>query len=251
MFFPSLEVRWFVPGPLDEEGEIATRLRAIPFCAEAPNPEAGCLDPAAVGVPEWAPASVGAWREDTYLCLPGREDVGIKLRREGGDAPARIEFKGRTEEIGRIDGEAAPGEGAPGEGAPHGEAPDGRLERWAKWSARTDDVPLDLRHLLEPGGDPMLVKVRKRRLQRVLHLVDDGEAREVLDPERHIDRGVAIELARIEVEGAPAWSLGFEAFPDVAPSEIEPIVRRFVDALPRGALAAGTSCGYPGWLLRR
>lgn len=229
MFYPSLEIRWFRAGSLDEEGDVARRFAALPFPVDASGPEAGCLPEDAATWPE-------GWREDTYLRTAGRADIGIKLRREGGDAHARLEFKGRTEVLGAIE---------------VGADIRGSLERWAKWSVPAGEAHPGLRDLLEAEGDPAVATVRKRRLQRVLRFTEGGEVHEVLDPSRAIDRGVAVELVRLEIGGSPWWGIGFEAFPDVRPAELDPVIRRVVGALPAGILTGASALGYPAWLLER
>jgi len=171
--------------------------------------------------------------EESIPSLPGRHDIGIKLR-DASEGVARVEFKGRT-------GTAGPVELPDGDEAP--------LERWTKWSSPVDAVPVALRALFEPAAEATLRRVRKDRHLRLVELVDGGGVVERRWDAGRIDRGAQLELAEIELEGARAWTVGLEAFPgDVSPErEFAPLARHLLTTLG-GVPAGAVLCGYPAWL---
>ena len=223
MPWSTLEVRWFLSGPLAESGAVLEawfRHRPRYGSRDAPAPLA------------WAPAPP-AWRQDHYLLLPGADDLGIKWR-EG-----RFEIKGRTAGLGhRV---FAP-------------AVEGVCERWVKWTYAGEPIERHFRDLLRDGAERGVVTVEKRRLQRHLRL-DPSGAVEVgpLDPR---ERGVNIELTQVRLAGSPGaqsgphWSLAFEGFPgeEVLPAFAR-VVGRFLEGCPALPLAPERSMSYPRWLL--
>jgi hypothetical protein len=258
----SLEARWFFDGALDPRGDVVGWFGGG---ASAASPDPGRLT--------WPPV----WREDTYLLLPERPDIGVKVRREDPAAPGggRLEFKGRTEqegpvafgEVGRPHGDSGAGSGAP---AAADLPPVAAVERWVKWSCTQGELPGALARLFAPRDGSLWTTVRKKRLLRRIQLRPDPDApsgyRPVeVDPSVWIDRGVGVEVTRIEVvsgsgdpggEGSAlhaAWTVGIEAFPaDVqVASEFAPVVRAFLEGFPEPALlTADASMGYPAWLAR-
>lgn len=218
MAMSSLEVRWFVQGAPDAS--------VLEVFAEAPLvPD----HPAPAGTTEASP-----WREDTYLVLPTRTDIGLKVRREA-DAPARWEFKGRS-------GATTPIE--------VGDLVPRPLERWTKWSVSAADLPGSLTALVGEDAGAALT-VRKRRWLRLVELGPEGPVREHSERRTRIDRGVIVELTEVRVGERSAWTPGLEAFPGDAREE------RAVATLARGLLGAlgglpgdALCCGYPEWLAR-
>ncbi|MGH8972616.1 MAG: hypothetical protein ACRD0C_05370 [Acidimicrobiia bacterium] len=197
----TLEVRWFGPGPPPDD--LARRFDEL----KAPGPEG---------------------RTDTYLLLPGTDDLGVKLR-EGGKA---LEFKLRQHDFGDTKLVAAAA---------------GNLERWQKWSFPIEDPACRSKALGLPAGS--WVDVEKRRRLVTYQLAPDGSA--VPAPERAGD-GCSVEITSLVARASEWWSLGFEAFG---------AQDRLADALTAGAeaffsgatglsglLSRAPSCGYPGWL---
>jgi hypothetical protein len=215
----TLEVRWFLPGPLAEGGsglEAWFRTRA--------NHEGG--EPAPLA---WVPAPP-AWRQDRYLVVPGHDDRGIKWR--GG----WFEIKGREAALG-----------------PQAFAPDieGWCERWLKWSYAGEPIERRFGKLFLDHPASGVVTVEKRRLQRHLRL-DPGAVVEV-GPDDPRERGINVELAQIRIAGSPGelhWSLAFEAFPGDAETSgrFAPVVGRFLEGCPARPLGADRSMSYPRWL---
>lgn len=217
----TLEMRWFLPGPLEEggsgiEGWFRTRPRY-----------AGRGQPAPIA---WDPAPP-AWRQDRYLLVPGNGDMGIKWRER------RLEIKGRTS-ASRLQ-MLAPGIA-------------GVRARWLKWSYASEAIERRFSRLFENGIAPGVVTVEKRRLQRYFELDPAGAVHEVRLNDRR-ERGVNVELAEIRVAGSPChlhWSLAFEAFPSDQVSEVfAPIVADFLAGCPALPLSADRSMSYPCWLL--
>lgn len=196
----TLEVRWFGRG-------------------QPPDDLGGRFD--ALGAP--APEK----RTDTYVYLPGTNDLGVKLR----DGGAALELKLRQHDFGETKVAAV----------------SGNLERWQKWSFPVDDDACRAAVLGLPS--PSLVEVAKRRRLVTYRLAPDGSARPA--GERRGD-GCSVEITALAAQGSEWWSLGFEAFGSQ---------ERLADALTAGAeaffaeatnvaelLAGALSCGYPAWL---
>jgi hypothetical protein len=197
----TLEVRWFGPGrPPDD---IARRFDAL----GAPAPEG---------------------RVDTYLPLPGTDDLGVKLR-DGGTA---LELKLRQHDFG--DTKVAGGVV-------------GNLERWQKWSFPVEDATCRAAALGLPTGAQ--VEVEKRRRLVTFLLAPDGSARPA--DEREGD-GCSVEITSLVVKDSEWWSLGFEAFgsqdrlADALTASAEAFFTGAPDVSP--VLTGVLSCGYPAWL---
>jgi hypothetical protein len=217
----TLEVRWFLPGALEESGSgMEAWFRTRPRYGRGGPPSLA-----------WVPAPP-AWRQDRYLMISGHDDMGIKWR-EG-----RLEIKGREAPLGYR--AFAPGI-------------EGLCERWIKWSYAGDAIAQSFLELFLGGVANDVILVEKRRLQRMLAIDAAGRATEI-GPNEPRARGVNIELAQIQLAGSPGgthWSLAFEAFPG-DPSMVErfpPVVTRLLEGCPARPLAAERSIAYPRWLL--
>ncbi len=196
----TLEVRWFGPGP--SPGGLAAWFDDL----GAPGPQR---------------------RTDTYLLLPGTDDLGVKLR-EGGEA---FEIKLRQQDLG--DAKLA--------------GVSGRLERWEKWSFPVrDDVCREAALGLPPAS---LVDVEKDRRMMSYRLAGDGSAIRAHEGEGD---GCSVELTALTVQGSDWWSVGFEAFGSEA--RLHDALRATEEAVfalataGSAVLAAALSCGYPAWL---
>jgi len=198
MRFTTVEMRWFLPGPLP--------LAVLDWF--------GSLGPGLAAPPP---------RTDRYLLLPGRDDLGIKLR-EG-----QLEIKGRTAELGRHRvGARAVGE----------------AEAWCKWSLAPEEVPEALRIL---DADPDLgLPIHKDRSLRRLVAGESGVRSAPLD----LLEGCQVEVTALETPFGVWWTLGLEALvgpePDLTPLLAigAHLFRDFPDAL-----GEGDARSYPGWLL--
>jgi len=193
----TVEMRWFLPGPVP--------LSVLDWF--------GSLGPGLA-----APAP----RTDRYLLLPGRDDLGIKLR-EG-----RLEIKGRTAELGihRL-GSRAIGEvetwckwSLASEEVP---------EAWCKWSLASEEVPEALRVL---DANPALgVPVHKDRALRMLE-------------------GCQVEVTALEAPFGVWWTLGLEALtgPEPALAPLVSVGEHVLGDFP-DRLGERDSRSYPGWLV--
>jgi hypothetical protein len=216
----TLEVRWFLPGPLAASGAgLEAWFRRHPRYG-------GSDEPAPLA---WAPAPPG-WRRDRYVVLPGHDDMGIKWR------DGRLEIKGREAALGTQ--VFAP-------------AIEGRCERWLKWSYAGEAIERRFAARFRGRAADGIVTVEKRRLQRHIRL--DPCAMVEVGPDDQRECGIDVELVQIRMAGSPElhWSLAFEAFPsDAQISErFMQVVERFLEGCPALPLTADRSMSYPRWLL--
>jgi hypothetical protein len=194
--FPTVEVRWFYPGRV----------------------------PAAVLA--WFQGGAGqrvapARRVDYYLCLPGADWLGAKLR-EG-----RLELKQRQ----------GPGQ----DFRPHDRV-SGRVEQWRKWSFALAEGP-------ELVLDAAWVAVEKARRLRRYRLAPDRQIVAV-PVETYPAQGFNWELTEVGAGGQVWWSVGFEAFGDEAGLRdgLFPVVEHALQAEGLPTLEVQDSYGYPHWL---
>jgi len=220
----TLEVRWFLPGPLAESGS------TVEVWFRSRSRYGGSAEPAPIA---WDPAPP-AWRQDRYPVVPGHDDMGIKWR------AGRLEIKGREAALGH-----------------HLFAPaiEGMCERWVKWSYAGEATERRFCGLFHDGAAHGVVTVEKRRLQRHLRLDPSGAVVEV-GPDDPRERGINVELAQSRIAGSPGspsglhWSLAFEAFPsDRIYQSFMQVVARLLEGCPALPLAAERSMSYPRWLL--
>jgi hypothetical protein len=165
-------------------------------------------------------------RTDTYLLLPGTDDLGVKLR-EGGEA---FELKLRQHDF----GDAKFVDVA------------GNLERWQKWSFSVGDPACREVAMGLPSGS--LVDVEKGRRLLTYRLAPDGSVGPVDD---RAGDGCSVEITTLTVPGSKWWTFGFEAFG--AGERLADALTATADAFFAGAEAASVlahapSCGYPAWL---
>lgn len=224
MRFDSREVRWFFSGaPPDEVVSWFRTVRPWPV-------ESG------PGSMEWPREP----RDDVYLVLRGRGDLGIKLRDEPApDGPGPlIEFKGRTTEPGPTT-TVRDRRGGP---------VDGRVEDWVKWSFTREQLPAGIPALFHGSAAQ---RVRKRRLLRLVRLEAGGEAVEVSTETEEPYRSLAFELTRVECAGREFWTLGLEANPvdSGMALDFEVGCGRLLARWPGDPpLSAERSVGYAAWL---
>jgi hypothetical protein len=158
----TLEVRWFLPGPLPPPVSDWFLHARIPPITES--------------------------RTDLYLAMPGRDDIGVKVR--AGDL---VELKLRTGV------HAQPG---------LTEGFHGRVESWSKWGCALHPA-----QVLPGEGCPEWVRVQKKRRSRFYEVVaDEGSIRAVASMDLPADSGCTAELVEVRVGGEVAWGVGFEAF---------------------------------------
>ncbi len=192
----TVEVRWFRAGPCP--GIVADWFHRGPLVSE---PEA---------------------RTDDYLCLPDRDDLGVKRR-----AGIQLDLKLRT---GKLEGVGLP------------DGLEGRVEAWTKWS-----FPLGP----DAWGDGSWTPVEKLRWSRLYAARADGSAASVAAGTLP-SRGCAAELVEVTIESRRSWGFGFEAFGEGDLSDVlEATCQAVVADTPLGDLAftAGDTHSYPSWLL--
>jgi hypothetical protein len=161
-------------------------------------------------------------RVDVYMILPGREDLGIKIRQ------GRLELKFRT---------AGPETTIISPGIR------GRAETWEKhgFELLPDRIPLAL-----PGdSDASRISVSKDRWVTLVRVADGQLHFEIPGP---LNPGsIQMEYTRIRFKGQQWYTLGFE-WPEGRPFDLpESFLSKWV--LPEG-LSEGISRGYPDFLNR-
>jgi hypothetical protein len=223
MRFHTHECRWFFDGP--PPSDVVGWFREVTPWQRDPGVE--------------SPAWPSRWREDRYLTLSGRDDLGIKSRSEpahGGGLWARMEIKGRAAELGHV--ELAAGV-------------DGLVERWVKWSHPADGVPAALRAMMT---GPDAVTVRKKRLLRRVRLRPGDLAVEIPPEVPPPGRGLSVEVTHVEAEGRAFWTVGLEAHPWEEGIHVAFVVTAasLFESYPgTSPLGVDRSWSYPAWLLRQ
>jgi hypothetical protein len=174
------------------------------------------------------PAGGGGRRDDVYLHDPAQTELGIKLR--GGTKG--VEVKGLVSVF------AEPLD------APPFSAP---IELWTKWTTQRLDL-----------GSSATVTTEKTRWLRKFAV--DGEAvSEVELDASEAPRsgtfpaaGCNVELTAVAIAGARCWTLGFEAFGDLA--SVASHLRRvaaLIAARKAPPLGDAVPASYPAWLSRQ
>ena len=161
-------------------------------------------------------------RTDNYLRLPGRDDLGIKIRQ------GRLEIKYRI--CGPRAVEATPGIR-------------GVQEGWEKlgFELTPDGIPRNL-----PGDfEAAWVKVAKQRLVTTVHLAD-GQWH-FQPPQQSIPGAVQVEYTRIRLEGMQWYTFGVE-WPHGDPPDLALAVVK--EWGPPEGLKEGDSMGYPTFIRR-
>ena len=213
----SYECRWFFPGEVPPD--IVDRFQTAGLW-----PSQGTLQ-----TPSWP----GQWREDRYIVVGA--SLGIKIRSEPDRAPG-LELKGLLSDAGPVDftGDTC-----------------GNTGHWAKWSHEGAKVPAGLLRAI--GEDTETRCVRKQRLLRLIHLPSEAAPLEV-PVDVFVERGVQLELTRLEVAGLTEtqhWTLSFEAFPldDGLADDVTSALAPFLGNLAASGLTLDNSLSYPQWLL--
>jgi hypothetical protein len=168
-------------------------------------------------------------RPDHYLVIPGRDDLGLKIR-EGG-----LELKWRA----RSDPFA------------HGET-SGTREVWNK--ERWDFKMGGNEDLIEASSSESLTDasrtVSKQRSQRKYH-PDEGNELEPVNMDKRLDEACIVELTAIEIDGNHGWTIAIEAIG--SPTRVEAIFALCIEELlidyQGPTLSTLRSFGYPQRLL--
>ena len=166
-------------------------------------------------------------RLDVYLLLDGRDDVGLKLRKN------KLQLKTRDHQETFTSGQIS-----------------GLRERWRRHSWKlAGETPEALSRLFlaspSQGRRHALVK---RRLQATFTL----DLKKDLQPEPRARRApgfITIELAEIGQAEGGCWSLCFETVPQEASAHaFDTTITRLLARYPGPPLAAQNSYGYPAFL---
>ncbi len=223
-FYPSAEIRWFLPRQSQwdamlrwfaRNGELALIAETEPYVRQ---PDAAPF------VKEERP------RADEYLLLPNCETVGVKQRQ------GRLEVKALV---------AGPRPFAQGAVA-------GRADEWVKWSLKpAASIASALEaELLHQSG--VWCTVEKRRSTQKYAAVAGGVA--PVSPDSWPDAGCNIELTLADLgREQESWmTFGFEAFgsSDQVGGLLAEAVAHFFAAhgLPPLGLSEQSSLSYPAWL---
>ncbi len=171
-------------------------------------------------------------REDVYLLVPGRDDIGLKFRKD------RVQLKLRCDRYpfsvlkGRISGVETD---------------------WERYSWAYDKKENDfIRAFSGQAGEGRRVAVVKKRRQRIYDLMPDGRLRP-LAPRKKAKAPVFIEVTEIAFPGFTGWSLQLELVNPHAevrghlPLAAVELLRKF-PALP---LKRRGSLDYPAMIRRR
>lgn len=207
--FTSIEVRWFFDGGIAAHADLR----------------------------RWFEADTGVeWRSrlddepDTYLLLPGAEDMGIKWR-EG-----LLQVKGRVAS-----------DGLQNFGSRHA----GVVERWIKWSYA--GMPDAYRRLFVDDSTGIeRIPVQKTRALRLLEIAPGTGSVVEVPAGTLLEHGMAVELTDLRAGDVACTSLGFEAFPDVAAMRrsFTAAVAGFLGSLGTPVLDSRQSLSYPAFLNR-
>lgn len=215
----TIEVRWFFVGGIKMYPALERWLMS-----SSPVPKDGI-----VAAPVWQGRLDG--QPDSYLVLPGSEDMGIKWREGALQIKGRVSALGTQFFCGRHQG---------------------RPEGWVKWSY--SDLPHAYQQLFAPQEQSELSTIlvtKTRALRKVRIDTLSGTPLEVA-ASGSFDRGMGIELTDLQAAGESWCSLAFEAFPDDRAMHacFNRVVDTFLDALTDIELTAAHSWSYPAWLQR-
>ena len=194
--FRTREVRWFVNQPVPQ----------VPGWFEELPPTAYTRES----------------REDIYLVLPGRSDLGVKFREN------RLELKYRL-------GESRPEAIAPGI--------TGSFESWEKMGFQFN--PGISAHALPEESMASRVPVRKQRLATQIEQTGTGVNYHPLGAE--VQKSVQLEYTGLQVFGSSWYTVGLE-WPDT--DGISLPVRLLSGILPSAVFQVSSSMGYPEFLQR-
>lgn len=166
-------------------------------------------------------------RVDYYLRLPDRDSFGIKLR-EG-----KIELKQRQQQYGLVH---------------FHKHVVGQMERWHKWSFTLADETQN--PLADIKASPSAwIAVGKAR-QQWEYYIANNKLVTTRSAEAIPKQGCNLELATVSVAGVKWWTLGFEAYGNVATNRenLWLVIEHVLAEREPPVLDAQDSFGYPQWL---
>ena len=202
--YPTTEIRWFY------EGEIPSAMSTA-FHQKGKEPE-------------FQPP-----RTDYYLSLPGKSDLGIKVR-EGA-----LEIKKRTVDFGNYQFTSYAM---------------GRIESWVKWRFELSSTLSDIVDDFENSNG--WIPIRKKRFLRHCRLTSSGDLIE--SPfGTEFDCGCEWEISEIQINQEPNkwWSMAFEFFGSMGdqPEKLVEVVKIVLLDFGFWTFSELDSMSYPQWLL--
>lgn len=199
----SMEVRWIIAGHLPEP--VQHWFQHLPGVATPPET-----------------------REDWYLNLSARQDLGIKLRQ------GRLEIKQRQRPSGLQSLAWAAGQ----------------VEIWEKWGfeLNSQEARLYWAHPQDLAGQ--WIRVQKAR-QLQLYTISAKYGVTAASPETTVPQGCEVEITEIEAFSQPWYSIGFEAFGTGEVSSTDllyQVATQLLSLQQMPFLTHDYSYSYPGWL---
>lgn len=167
-------------------------------------------------------------RTDIYLVFPGQENLGVKLR-EG-----RMEFKKRIATAVEYKSTSLTG----------------HLETWIKWSLEAGEKFLpDSVFFADP--DHWIHIDKKRYLQK--YAIDPEGNLTKPPPAGYPEKGIAVELSELKMEGSDWWTFGLECFGrrDAVHKDLLNHLPQLTKGFPGPDPGMTNSFGYPAWISRR
>ena len=164
-------------------------------------------------------------RTDEYVLFPGCTSLGVKLR------DGRFEIKALARAVGPV--RFSP-------------VVEGSVDTWIKLAFAVPDVVLVDQAV---RAEAAMVSIDKERWLRKFALGDAAGPIEVA-AETMPAQGCNVELVRLEVRDSDWWSLGLEAFGEVATIErcLQQTARAVLGSRgPPCQLAVANSMSYPAW----
>lgn len=176
-------------------------------------------------------------RSDIYLCLPGVEDLGIKLRGKGtseGENPDTLEIKRHQVERGMITftGGAT-----------------GKLEHWNKWGFSEEAGTPQLSAVLT-DRDRSWINVHKTRCTRKYTVASNGKGQS-LSLKEHPAYDCNVELTILSAKQRSWWTLGLEALGpsmEIIENQLKLIAEHIFAETHLNTFKAEHSYSYPKWL---
>ena len=170
-------------------------------------------------------------REDIYLLVPGRDDVGLKFRRD----KIQLKLRGACRPFSVLEGRVA------------GVEADWERHSWVYHKSENDLVQA----FSGRTGEGRRVIVSKKRRQKAYALAPDGGSHPLAIGEK-VEAPILIEVTEIAFTGFSGWSLGLEVVgPETAaPGRLIQATATLLRDFPALPLKRCDSFDYPGFIWR-
>lgn len=165
-------------------------------------------------------------REDIYLLVPGRDDIGLKFRNDKIQLKLRRDRRPFSVLGGRVSGMET---------------------EWERHSWTYDNRANDLAQAFSgQAGEGRRVAVLKKRRQKIYDLGPEGDPRP-LAPDDQVSAPVLIEVTEIAFAGYSGWSLGLDVVdPETAVlGRLQQAVAGLLQDFPALPLKHSDSLDYP------